>query len=259
MNRVIFNNLPNISTPYELIDAIRKEPSLIFDALGYCNEDVLNDAEIVCFETKLNIPKVDASDLNEALNITSLKYDDIHFFEFDGMTFPSIKKETFDALPIDEKQSYVDHLMDALILSKVEVKRLVLWSMSNLATIGISDWSEMIDPGLSDATYFNERIYEGNNIDFISFEPKEEESEAYFTFLDHQELEPNILVNLPESIIFEAEDYQNLPLEDSNDMGDMADDIDFDDENVGFYWQNDSETSMDGDDENDFLEIWDLV
>lgn len=258
MNRAIFNYLPNISTPFELIDAIRQEPSLIFVALGYCNEDVLNDAEIVCFETKLNIPKVDASDLNEALNITSLKYDNIHFFEFDGMTFPSIKKETFDVWVAEDKQKYVNQLIDALILSKVEIKKLSIWSLSNLSAITLLDHSDMIDPGLSNVSYFNGRGSSENVFEIISFEPKMMESEVYFSFDDQQALVPNILVNLPESIVFETDDFSLISSDDAQDESEIAVENNIEDENGGFYRDDYDEDSLD-DDENNFLDNWDLI
>jgi len=258
MNRVIFNYLPNISTPYELIDAIRQEPSLIFDALGYCNEDVLSGPEIVVIETKLDIPNVEASDYNDAFKIVNTKSNNVNFFEFDGMTFPSIKKETFDVWVAEDKQKYVNQLIDALILSKVEIKKLSIWSLSNLSAITLLDQSYMIDPGLSNVSYFNDRVSSENVFEIISFEPKMMENEVYFSFDDQQTLVPNILVNLPESIVFETDDFSLISSDDTQDESEIDVENNFEDENGGFYRDDYDEDSLD-DDENNFLDNWDLI
>ncbi len=258
MSRAIFSYLTNTNTPEELINAIRQEPLLIYETMGYDMGKSSTDPEVVCFETEMLIPIVDANDIEEARLKVAQSNESVKYFEFEGMTFPSIKKEKFLILTQDEQKAYVEQLLDTLQISNVKVKKMALWSLSTLTAVAIADYTDLVDPGQFIPNHFDGRISNNNDIESISFEGSEPEFETSFSLVldNHQDTS---IQEVPESLVFDVETDFSSNGHDTFNSDQIENAVINNEDEITFDWTEFDDNSFDINNDNDIFDNFDLI
>jgi hypothetical protein len=206
MSRVIIYQLPDTQSPEETLLKVKQNPSLIYDILGYGYQNILQDAKIICFDSSLMIPTVEAPTYAEAECLVKNQKEKTDFFEYDGFTFATMNHSDFKLLSDVEQNDFVNKFMDALSLQTCKVKELSVYSLASLAAVTVIEQSSIIDPGLSNENFFDGRRTEGNEINSITFQPiSSENTDIYVTSLEI-EVEPNLIIDQPDSIVFDIDE-----------------------------------------------------
>lgn len=255
MNRAVINLLPNTQNLTQTLSEVRSNPSLIYEILGNNDHTPNDETEILSIETKIDIPEVTADNFEKALSFAMTTFDSIDFFEYQSLTYPKLSKEEFLQLSLDDQKSFVNGFFDLLNTTNVEKNTLASWSLKSLVAISAAETGEIIDPGLLDVNFFDNRHTHSSEIEILTFDNNDNEIITQYnpnleSFLDNTTNEE------PDSLFFDVLTSQtNIESSDlMSDQIEFADDIEI---NMDHYDNFDSQ--IDDIADNDIFNDLDLI